>query len=345
MKKSTVKIGGGALGMLFGFTLVELLVVIAIIGVLIALLLPAVQSAREAARRTQCTNHQKQVVLGLHNFHDVHKTFCFGACENQSGTWALKLLPYIEQTAVADQYDWSKNYNQAPNVDLLDNGYRVAVYSCPTDNNVLSSYRTMAHHNVVACFGREWVYPMAFALSGANRDPTNVLYRTDGITCGHTSKYTAVFTGSAASNPIPTVFRMSSLKDGASNTIAFSETIQGIAESGISDLRGLIWYGPFTFFTTWLAPNSASPDMGYSNGTTSLFANNTVHIRHPLIPCTTSTASPTDRSSYYAARSWHTGGVNATLADGAVRFVSDHVDLEIWRAAGSGNGGESVSLP
>ena len=203
----------------------------------------------------------------------------------------------------------------------------------------------MSHHNVVPCFGREWVYAVPWSLSGTNRDPSNVLCRTDGTTCGHTSRYNAVFTGSAGTNLEPRYFTISSLKDGLSNTIAFSETVQGLADDGISDLRGLIWYGPFSYFTTWLSPNSASPDMGYSNGTTSLFSDNTAHTKHLLIPCTTGTALPTDRATYFAARSWHTGGVNAALADGSVQFTSDSVDLEVWRAAGSGNGAENISLP
>jgi prepilin-type N-terminal cleavage/methylation domain-containing protein/prepilin-type processing-associated H-X9-DG protein len=326
------------------FTLVELLVVVAIIGVLIGLLLPAIQAARAAAERMQCANHQKQVVLALHNYHDVNDEFCYGVRTNQAGTWAMKLLPFIEQTSVADQYDWSINYNSGSNLVLLNNRFRVTVYSCPSDDDRKSSYQSMSHHNVMPCFGREWVYAVPWALSGTNRNPENVLYRTNGTTCGHTSQYNAVFTGSAAGTMEPKVFNFGALTDGTSNTIAFSETIQGLADDGISDLRGLIWYGPFAYFTTWLSPNSATPDRGYSNGTTSLFANNTAHTKHPIEPCTTGTAIG-DRATYYAARSWHTGGVNVVLADGSGRFVSDQADLETWRAAGSGNGSETVSLP
>src|SRR6476659_4602072 len=89
------------------FTLVELLVVIAIIGVLVALLLPAVQAARESARRTQCTNNLKQVALALHNYGDTYKSaFPVGEYSCCWGTWLVALLPYIEQQSLYDQYKY-----------------------------------------------------------------------------------------------------------------------------------------------------------------------------------------------------------------------------------------------
>src|SRR5262245_60347417 len=98
-----------------GFTLIELLVVIAIIAVLIALLLPAVQQAREAARRTQCRNNLKQIGLALHNYHDVFSIFPpgnlqIGECCNADNeiTWAISILPYIEQTNLQNQYNFSR---------------------------------------------------------------------------------------------------------------------------------------------------------------------------------------------------------------------------------------------
>src|SRR5438445_10587086 len=87
-----------------GFTLVELPVVIAIIGALVALLLPAVQSARESARRARCVNNLKQAALGIHNYHDSHQTFPMGQHGCCWGTWMVALLPYIEQVSLASQY-------------------------------------------------------------------------------------------------------------------------------------------------------------------------------------------------------------------------------------------------
>jgi len=100
-----------------GFTLVELLVVIAIIGILIALLLPAVQAAREAARRSQCTNNLKQIALAVHNYHDTYKVFPIGNWTTAYGTWLVSLLPFIEQQALADRYQpWPVGYSAAGNL-------------------------------------------------------------------------------------------------------------------------------------------------------------------------------------------------------------------------------------
>src|SRR5437899_216277 len=126
------------------FTLVELLVVIAIIGVLVALLLPAVQSAREAARRMQCSNNLKQIGLGLHNFHDVFGSLPAGAVtssakppamkfqilNNKIHGWAIFVYPYIEQKNLFDQYHFDVNWYDAPN-QLVREQY-VSTFICPS---------------------------------------------------------------------------------------------------------------------------------------------------------------------------------------------------------------------
>jgi prepilin-type N-terminal cleavage/methylation domain-containing protein/prepilin-type processing-associated H-X9-DG protein len=109
------------------FTLVELLVVIAIIGMLVALLLPAVQAAREAARRTQCTNNLKQIGLAFHNYHDVYRGF------PPRNSWCLGLLPFLEQRPLYDQFDRNKSYTDAGNQTAVLTP--VAVYSCPSVPN------------------------------------------------------------------------------------------------------------------------------------------------------------------------------------------------------------------
>ena len=132
-----------------GFTLVELLVVIAIIGILVSLLLPAVQAAREAARRMQCSNNLKQIGLALHNYHDTYNTFPPGGvtpgncCSTPSaGTWTLFILPYIEQTALHQRYDFKLWNDFEPGRTGATGGpnafvtmQKVATYVCPSDVN------------------------------------------------------------------------------------------------------------------------------------------------------------------------------------------------------------------
>ena len=141
-----------------GFTLVELLVVIAIIGVLVALLLPAVQSAREASRRSQCQNQMRQLTLAMHNFHDVTGRLPVGAQGRnmRDANWAYYaanapdfkprvpmmayLMAYIEQTAIAGQYNLNANYGTQPNATLIRT--RFPIFNCPSDNRDKTGHPT-----------------------------------------------------------------------------------------------------------------------------------------------------------------------------------------------------------
>jgi type II secretory pathway pseudopilin PulG len=295
-------------------------VVIAIIGVLIALLLPAVQAAREAARRMQCTNNQKQVVLAMHNYHDTSGAFPWGGYGSNGINWATQTLPFIEKSTLFAEY--------AGTVNSIEDKV-ISTYTCPSDsgNNKnqldysslgvpFSSTATL--HNYVACMGREGVLYPGIGI----RNSRNGLIDESG----ETSQYLAMFNISA-DYPLTTTF--ADIVDGTSNTVALSETVQG---AGALDIRGYIHEGIESFFTTNQSPNTMVAD-------NDLIYTVTSHIRHRL--------ESIDYSNGYmrrAARSWHVGGVNAGLADGSVRFIPDQINLDVWRAAGSTNGSETYSL-
>jgi type II secretory pathway pseudopilin PulG len=313
-------------------------VVIAIIGMLIALLLPAVQAAREAARRMQCSNNQRQVVLAMHNYHDTQQSFPWGARGANMGTWAMQVLPFIEKSQITEQYDWSINYWTGTN-DTLITDLVISTYTCPSDGNNNKSndgYAGDREHNYVVCMGREGVFH-----PGWSRDyPQNCLVSENDTS--KESTYRAMFTVSSWDNgyikvAYPLTTGMEDVIDGTSNTVAISETVQGVPGAGFTgDFRGVVWWSIFCFFNTNLPPNTIMPDINRLG--------NSAHLRHPVDYLNTVETDPDGCYLRMSARSWHVGGVNAGLADGSVRFVTDQINLGIWRAVGSTNGGEIESL-
>ena len=302
------------------FTLVELLVVIAIIGVLVALLLPAVQAAREAARRTQCINHIKQLSLGLQNRHDTFQKFPQGLVWND-GTyydtprtgWNYSIFPYIEQKNVFDMLPQSAENQQwypwwSVEANNPNGPTRVVIKSwlCPSDSagklHNSQGWGVFSLGNYHAVFG-------GFELQGAlanrpdERSPMGPNYGS----------------------------RIAEIKDGTSNTMILSEYLRSRGAS--NDQRGMPWgdqpgYG---HVYTQYSPNSSSPDRVYVG-----WCDNKPQYN---LPCINGDSGP---NNTVAARSLHPNGVNAGMVDGSVRFISNNVDLTtVWRALATIDGGES----
>ena len=242
------------------FTLVELLVVITIIGILIALLLPAVQAAREAARRMQCSNNLKQLGLALHGYHAVHNCFPAGVTEdivklggkmygNKSpyNTWGIRVMPFMEMNAIYDAWDFNAGYgNGYANKPILVRSMYPA-FMCPSDDAKPSPNSSgYGRGNYVACFSPD----------GTMTEPGANAYIDPGCTSHALRK--AIFNVN--------VFRAANdVKDGLSNTIAMSELIAGIDEGTTKhDVRGMWWYAFGCMYTHMHTPNSPIPDDGYA---------------------------------------------------------------------------------
>jgi prepilin-type N-terminal cleavage/methylation domain-containing protein/prepilin-type processing-associated H-X9-DG protein len=304
-----------------GFTLVELLVVIAIIGILVALLLPAIQAAREAARRSQCINNLKQVGIGMQNYHDTNKKLPAGNFSCCWGTWQMTILPFIEEQQLADLYQFSPkiypvylpNYRYdsedpsttPPVKNLQVCQTRIPNLTCPSDEPQLRQ-NGIAQHNYVVNYGN-----------------TNHI----GWDIGTVKYLGAPFAGDDQTKPYPPIeVKFREISDGLSKTLLASETVQGQA----GDARALTWWGWGAVFETYDPPNSNAADIiqGLSTDCQPI---------DPNPPCAPMSAGGIMRA---AARSRHSGGVNAVMLDGSVHFVVDDVDLAAWRGASTIKGEE-----
>lgn len=291
-----------------GFTLVELLVVISIIGILAALLLPAVQAAREAARRNRCVNNLKQWAVAMHLHHDAHGELPAGARSNPRHTWVMQLWPYVEQSVLHGQNDLTIPFYVEPGtiaytLDGLTGQY-VSLYYCTSDGNgsdqTVGRYQRRRGNYVVNWGNVAYGWPV---------EPGGI----------------APFSHVRGNDREPRPTELADVTDGASKTLLMSETLMAWSNAD-NDWRGDIQNDHANFrFQTITTPNTSAPDIiksGWYQRTDD-----------PLMPAAAGSWQ------YYAARSRHPDGVNASRCDGSVYFVDETIDLDTWKELGSMNGG------
>ncbi len=319
-----------------GFTLIELLVVIAIIAILIALLLPAVQQAREAARRTQCKNHLHEIGLALHNYADVHEMFPLtqarttnltGPNFGNSMSVHARILPYIDQAPLYNQIDWNVDYNHANN--LLPFRQIIEPYLCPSDQDLMPHSmggRTNYQFSMGSGILHEGVpSPVVGNINNLMPSADGVFYKNGSIG-----------------------FR--DMIDGSSTTALASERIKGDGSNGIITEES-------DTFQPGIYPNTPDEAMNICRqmDITDLTKQGRSHSGAPWLQSYHTTtiyyhvAPPNDRSCMFppgrimtTASSEHEGGVHLLLGDGAVRFVSENINLATWRGLGTRNGKEVV---
>ena len=338
-----------------GFTLIELLVVIAIIGILIALLLPAVQKVREAANRMKCANNLKQMVLAAHNYESSNGSFPPGAgvlptlpsgypsSGTQRPSPQALILPYIEQANKYNQFDFRYDVNgatspPAPPSHPLARYQDVATFVCPSEES------TAAYAPAGQPYGRS----NYFANIGTTASPTNKSPETGGI-------FFVEFTNTEWNNGNRSgAVRIADVTDGTSNTAMFAEIRRGnLAGGHVSttspvdpqDVRQVSLSG--ADLTTPPATCSDTSVTAFTYAGLEYFRSFafTSFYTHTVPPNYTG-GDCTDLSNVHlAARSFHSNGVNVGLCDGSVRFVTNSIDLTTWRRLGARGDGEPVDLP
>jgi prepilin-type N-terminal cleavage/methylation domain-containing protein len=318
------------------FTLVELLVVIAIIGVLVGLLLPAIQAARESARRTQCTNHLRQMATATLLFHDANKKFPIGRQgDEDSFGQHTELFAFLEESNIELLFDFSIPAAQNP-ARLIT----VPIFLCPSDiedrmqnaANGGDQYQ-WGKNNYRANGGSNFGLTSESGDAKAKEDNNGVFLTNESVS-------------------------LRKITDGTSHTALFSEMIRGDANDDRIELESDLFQvgkGAGTNTVDKLVKKAMVLDLGAAVGKakqTSFAGRNwingnymTTRYNHVLQPNTFSITrgnSPNNNGGAVTASSRHHEGVNLALADGSVRFIQTGIDLQVWRALGSRNGEEVI---
>ena len=332
------------------FTLIELLVVVAVIGVLIALLLPAVQKVREAANRTRCANNFRQLAIACHAYHDAAGTLPFGRKYDiwDTYTWTQLVLPYVEQNALFQLYwtlpetGYATQY-PGPN-GPIGNDLRlreareatIPVFLCPSDpgpreNELNTLEYGFIRGNYRGCVGTGDMY-------GRSVDATAGPWGLGmfGVVAGQ-----SVDAGAGVHTH---GVRLEQATDGTSETLLLSEGLVATV-AGWGGPLGEVIYGNMggALFSATLTPNASAPDRVI--GPCPQDQGDATYREPCLTLGGNAWWTPSAAGAHAAARSRHAQGVNAALADGSVRFFANTTDQGVWRALGTRAGGEVVTLP
>jgi prepilin-type N-terminal cleavage/methylation domain-containing protein/prepilin-type processing-associated H-X9-DG protein len=328
------------------FTLVELLVVIAIIGILVALLLPAIQAAREAARRTQCVNHLKNLATACFTHESAKKALPYGRKFDywDSYTWTQVILSQIEEQSVYDLYwtiddpvfNGAHNGSNGPignNARLREARHtKIPIYYCPSSeapapNEMDTMEYGFWRGNYSGCVGAGDLYGSKIFAADGQIPPT------------HWAGAFTVKQNPGGTPPLNRLIKFKDFTDGTSNTILISETLVPTISPQWGGPIGETIYGNMggALFSTYTTPNSSIADR--VSGPCPLEQGDTGY----LAPCERASAAGGGAQVFAAARSAHPGGVNVTMSDGSVRFAVDDVSQRVWRALGTRRYNDSTS--